>query len=123
MYGNGKTVSFRRALVVVSLFWLPLGLTTPAASQGSSTLTTIDVPGAGTGAQQGTAVTAVDAVGDIALCALPGAQFQTATFLVRAPVRGKEPFLRPSIPPEWSRDHILTEARFLTALCAPSMAQ
>lgn len=66
MYGNGKTVSFRRALVVVSLFWLPLGLTTPAASQGSSTLTTIDVPGAGTGAQQGTAVTAVDAVGDIA---------------------------------------------------------
>jgi len=101
MYGNGKTVSFRRALVVVSLFWLPLGLTTPAASQGSSTLTTIDVPGAGTGAQQGTAVTAVDAVGDIAGVYIDttsvmhcfvrpaGAQFQTATFLVRAPVRGR----------------------------------
>ena len=65
MYGNGKTVSFRRALVVVSLFSLPLSLTTPAASQGS-TITTIDVQGAGTGAQQGTAVTAVDAAGDIA---------------------------------------------------------
>ncbi len=65
MYGNGKTVSFRRALVVVSLFWLPLSLTTPAASQ-NSTITTIDDQGAGTGAQQGTAVTAVDAAGDIA---------------------------------------------------------
>ena len=45
-----------------------IGLASAGASAqpGSSTFTTIDVTGAGTGAQQGTAVTAVDAAGDIA---------------------------------------------------------
>ncbi len=65
MYGNGKTVSVRPALVVISLLWLSLSLTAAAASQGS-TITTVDDSGAGTGAQQGTAVTAADAAGDIA---------------------------------------------------------
>ena len=66
MFGNGKIVSVRRALVVVSLFWLFLGITTPAAPQGSGTFTTIDVTGAGTGTLQGTFALGIDTAGDVA---------------------------------------------------------
>lgn len=51
---------------------------TPLQAQGSSLFTTIDVSGAGTGALQGTAATAIDAAGDVAGIYIDSSKYQHA---------------------------------------------
>ncbi len=61
MFASAQVLRLRVLLVAGLIAATPF----MAVSQGS-TFTTVDAPGAGTGAQQGTAITAIDTAGDVA---------------------------------------------------------